>query len=120
MAIWRTTELRLPAWAADSAKPLTGTDGVGIYACFARDVPSVPRMKRGYLIRNENGLFLTYDGCSKARPLGGEVADKSVQGWVLDVVTACDSRGARSSVYLTKDHARRFHADSRTFDRASR
>jgi Domain of unknown function (DUF4126) len=84
MAFWRARLERLPAWATNSVDGLS-PDGAGIYTCFVRTVPKVPRMKRGYLIRNEGGLFLTYKGCSKARPLGVEVTDTSGGAgcWIL-------------------------------------
>jgi len=113
MVFWRPASGTVPAWLADSLGGFTNAKGASTYACFVRAVPKVPRMKKGYLIRNESGLFLACKGGGKAKPLGIEVADKSEQGWMLDVITVCDARGAKSSVYLTKDHARRFHADSK-------
>jgi Domain of unknown function (DUF4126) len=120
IAFWRPASGMLPAWAADSVSGFASANGAGIYVCFVRAVPKAPRMKKGYLIRNDSGLFLTYRGCGKVRPLGSEVADRSALGWVLDVITVCDSRGARSSIYLTKDQARRFRADSQMFNQGSR
>jgi Domain of unknown function (DUF4126) len=120
IVFWRAAFGKVPAWLADSVGGFTNAKGAGVCTCFVRAVPNVPRMKRGYLIRSESGLILACKGGGKARPLGSEDADKSSQGWMLDVITVCDVRGARSSIYLTKDQARRFYADSRTFDRASR
>lgn len=114
MVFWRPALGKVPAWLADSLGGFTNPKGAGIYACFVRAVPKVARMKRGYLIRNEGGLFLACKGCGKARLLGSEVAGRSARSWMLDVITVCDARGLRSSVYMTKDHARRFHADSHT------
>jgi hypothetical protein len=113
IVFWRPAVGNVPAWLGDSVGGFTNVRGSGIYTCFVRGVPKVPRMKRGYLIRNESGLFLAFKGGGEAKPLGSEIAGKSVRGWMLDVITVFDARGARSSVYLTKKEARRFHADSR-------
>jgi len=109
LVFWRPSAGPVPAWLARTGH--ADVDGTNVYVCFTRAVPKTPRWQKAYLIRNGDGMFLSSKGRRAIRPLGSVMGNDGT-GWLLDVMSFNDAAGGQSSIYLTKDQARRLKSDS--------
>ena len=90
--------------------------GVRTCLCFARDVQKVPKMKKGYLLWQQDELLFAHLHFFRPRVIllgvTGENATDLSRGLVFDVLEVVGYTGTRQTFYLTKDHSRELAAAS--------
>ena len=104
---WNSPSATLPIWMPESV----ATAPVQAYFCFARSIPGVPRMHKGYLIDSPQGLCFVWKGWFgvKTARLEGNLASPLSRGWMVDVLRLSGAR----TIYVTKDQRLPFQTKSR-------
>ena len=112
LMFWNVRPLPLPNWMPRSLVAPAGVPSPQAYVCFARSIPKVPKMKKGYLVDSSEGLYFVWKGLftSKVRRLDAGLVSPPSRGWMVDVLTIADASGSKRTIYLTKDHAKRLYA----------
>jgi hypothetical protein len=103
---WNSPLATLPPWVSQSV----ATVPAQAYFCFARSIPGVPRMHKGYLIDSPLGLSFVWKGWFgvKTARLEGNLTAPVSRGWMVDLLRLSGAR----TIYVTKDQRLPFQTKS--------